>query len=75
LKNYHAGITEFKFIDHNLYPVGSIVEIYDGKVAYISLSDKGIVSMIITDKNIYQFNKSLFNFTWERAQAAFSKAQ
>lgn len=68
LKNYHPKTTEFKYIDHQSYPIGSIVEIYDGKVAYISLSEKGIISMIITDHNIYQFNRSLFKFAWERAQ-------
>ncbi|MBA3047058.1 hypothetical protein KKC83_03015 [Patescibacteria group bacterium] len=69
LKDYHPKVSEFRFIDHLKYPFNSIVEIYDGKVAYISLSTKGIISMIINDKNIYQFNKSLFKFTWNRSKA------
>lgn len=70
LKNYYKNqiITEFRFIDYLSYSFSSIVEIYDGKVAYISLSNKGIVSMIITDQNIYKFNQAIFKFIWERSK-------
>ena len=80
LKGYHPKITEFKFIDHKLYPIYSIIEIYDGKVAFISLSEKGAISMIVTDENIYKFNKSIFRYIWTRAKtyeelSPFSKQQ
>jgi len=64
LKNYHVNVTDSRFVDYKLYPFSSLMQIYDGKVAYISLSEKGIVSMIITDQNIYQMNKSIFEFVW-----------
>ena len=81
LKNYYPTVTEFKLIDNKLYPFfGTVVEIYDNKVAYISLSEKDIISMIINDKNIYQFHRSVFEFIWARASSlpkeeTLSKAQ
>lgn len=68
LKGYYPKITKFKFIDYKLYPLHSLVEIYDGKVAYISLSDTNIMSMIVIDQNIYKFHRSIFEFIWARAK-------
>lgn len=69
LEKYHVNVTDTKFVDHNLYPFSSIMQIYDNKIAYISLSADSITSMIITDKNIYQMNKVLFNFIWSHSKA------
>jgi sugar-specific transcriptional regulator TrmB len=68
LKDYHVSVTDSRFVDYKLYPFSSLMQIYDGKVAYISLSDKGIISMLITDQNVYQMNKSLFEFIWSYAK-------
>ncbi len=68
LKNYHPTITENKFIDSKLFPFNSIMQIYDGKVAYITLSDKNMIGVIIEDKNIYQMHKSIFEHTWKHAK-------
>ncbi len=73
LKNYNRELTRYKFIDHKTHPIYSLVEIYDGKVAYISLSEKAIVSMIITNQNIYNFHKSMFEFVWSRAKKLSDK--
>ncbi|MFA5961538.1 MAG: helix-turn-helix domain-containing protein [Parcubacteria group bacterium] len=69
LEKYHVDVTDTRFVDYTLYPFSSIMQIYDNKIAYISLSADAITSMIITDKNIYQMNKVLFNFIWSHSKA------
>jgi sugar-specific transcriptional regulator TrmB len=67
-KNYHTNITDTRFIDHQAYPFSSVMQIYDNNVAYISLSRDAFVAVLITDKNIYQMQKSLFEFNWKYAK-------
>jgi len=69
LKNYHRKTTFMKFIDHKLYPFNSVMQIYDGKISYITLSSTSKIGVIIEDKNIYQMHKSLFEFAWLNAKA------
>jgi hypothetical protein len=57
-----------KFIDHRLYPFNSVMQIYEGKVSYITLSDKGMIGVIIQDSNIYQMHKSIFEYVWSGAK-------
>lgn len=80
LKTYHRQTTDMKFIDYKKYNFSPIVEIYDNKVSYVTLTDGIKIGVIIEDKNIYQLHKSLFEFTWDRARTfdqleVFSKAQ
>ena len=69
LKDYHRDTTFMKFIDHKLYPFSSVMQIYDGKISYITLSAKSKIGVLIEDKNIYQMHKSLFEFAWSNAQS------
>ena len=69
LKNYHRDTTFMKFIDHKLYPFSSVMQIYDNKISYITLSAKSKIGVIIEDKNIYQMHKAIFEFTWSNAQS------
>jgi len=69
LEKYHVNVTDTRFVNHERYPFSSVMQIYDNKVAYISLSADSITSMIITDKNIYQMNKVLFNFIWSHSKS------
>lgn len=80
LKDYHQQTTDTKFIDHKLFPFHTIMQIYDGKVSYQTLSETSKIAVIIEDKNIYQMHKSLFEFTWSKAKTfdqlePFSNAQ
>ncbi|MEK9135166.1 MAG: helix-turn-helix domain-containing protein [Patescibacteria group bacterium] len=80
LKDYHRETTDMRFISRNLYPFNSIMQIYDNKISYITLSDKSMIGVIIEDKNIYQMHKSIFQYTWDNAKsfrqlAHFSRAQ
>jgi len=69
LKNYHRETTFMKFINHKLYPFNSVMQIYNGKVSYITLSSTSKIGIIIEDKNIYQMHKSLFEYAWSKAQS------
>jgi len=80
LKNYHQQTTDTKFIDHELFPFHTVMQIYDGKISYLTLSETSKIAVIIEDKNIYQMHKSLFEFTWSKANTfdqleSFSNAQ
>ncbi|MFA6376112.1 MAG: helix-turn-helix domain-containing protein [Candidatus Paceibacterota bacterium] len=68
LKNYHQETTDIRLIDHLLYPIKSLMEIYEGKISYITLSEKGMIGVIIEDPNIYQLNKSIFEYVWATAK-------
>jgi len=64
---YHKAITDTRFLDYRAYPFSSVMQIYDDKVAYISLSEETHVAVLIADKNIYQMQKTLFEHTWDTA--------
>ena len=44
------------------------MQIYDGKISYISLSEGQMIGTIIEDQAIYKMHKALFDFTWSRAE-------
>jgi len=56
-----------KYISHDRYPFHAVVMIYDGKVSFIKLRKKNIIGVIIEDEDIYNMQKSIFNFVWEKA--------
>ena len=68
LKGYYPEITETRLIPDNLFPFGSIMQIYDNKISYISLSKNQKLGVIIEDKNITQMHRSIFEFTWQHAK-------
>ncbi len=80
MKDYHRNTTDTRFIDGKLYPFHSVMQIYDGKISYITLSDKSIIGVIIKDQTIHQMHKSIFEYTWSTAKTFdqlgdFSKPQ
>ncbi len=68
LKNYFTDITENRFISGELFPFNTLLQIYDNKIAYATLSKESMIGVIIEDKNIYQLHKSLFENTWQNAK-------
>lgn len=68
LKNYYPNVTETKFIKCDAEPFQTIMQIYDNKISYITLSSKSMVSVIIEDANIYQMHKFLFEHLWQITQ-------
>ena len=66
LKNFNSELTEFKFLPKDFYSFDSGVQIYDNKVSYQVISPENKMAIIIEDKNIYQMNKLLFEYLWEK---------
>ncbi len=68
LGNYHTKITESRTIKYQAIPFETIMQIYDNKISYITLSPKRMVGVIIQDPLIYQMHKYLFEYTWQTAE-------
>ena len=57
----HKG---YKWIDKELYPFMLEMNIYDGKVSYITYVKNEFVGVIIQNDHIYQLHDSLWNLIW-----------
>lgn len=57
----HKG---YKWINQELYPFALEMNIYDGKVSYITYVKNDFVGVIIENDHIYQLHDSLWNLIW-----------
>ena len=57
--------TDVKLLKLNISPFSTSVQIYDNKIAYITMTQKNLFSTIIEDPFIYSMNKALFNSIWD----------
>lgn len=65
LKGYQANeVTEVLLVDHKTYPFKTEVNIYSGKVSFVTFSDKGHIGVLIENQEIYETFRSVFNFVW-----------
>ena len=64
-KNYDRAVTETRFISHKLYPFKSIIQIYNNKISYMTLTAERLSGVIIEDANIYQMHRFIFEFLWK----------
>lgn len=60
------AFTQVKLLDINISPFDTSIQIYDNKIAYITFSEKFLISTIIDDSSVYSMQKALFEFMWER---------
>jgi len=67
LSNYHTGVTESKIIPYPAIPLDTVMQIYDSKISYITLSPERMIGVIIQDKLIYNMHKYLFEYAWSAA--------
>lgn len=67
LASYHKSVTDSKLIKLTAPPFESVMQIYDGKISHITLSEDQMIGIIIEDPSIYEMHKALFNFTWNKA--------
>jgi sugar-specific transcriptional regulator TrmB len=67
LKSYDGEVTHTKLISgaETTVPFQTIMQIYDNKVSYITLTDEYLVGIIITDQLIANTHKYLFESMWE----------
>lgn len=66
LKNYHTKTTESRII-HDLTNFYTVVQIYDNKISYVTVSDDVKIGIIIENKEIYKTNRVLFEAAWKSA--------
>src|SRR3989344_7488484 len=64
LKNYAPGVTETKLIARDMSAFHTVMQIYDGKISYITLSEENLIAVIIADPRIYEMHRELFLHTW-----------
>ena len=57
-------LTETMFIDHKLFPFATEINIYNNKISIVTFSEKGLIGVIIENKEIHETLKSIFNLTW-----------
>jgi len=58
----HKG---YKWINANLYPFALEMNIYDGKISYITYVDEDFVGVIIENEHIYRMHDSMWNLLWD----------
>jgi len=68
LKDYHRETTDLRLIKHDSPPFHTVMQVYDNKVSYITLSEKEMIGVIIEDPYIFEMHKYLFEFSWGKAE-------
>ena len=66
LAEYHTEVTESKFLTWEKEPTHTVMQIYDGKISYLTLVDQNMIGLIIEDQHIYHMHKSLFEYQWSQ---------
>lgn len=67
LKDYHPDVTDLKFVPSDVAPFRTVMQVYDGRTSYISLSEERMLGIIIEDPAIYRMNKFLLEAIWRQA--------
>jgi sugar-specific transcriptional regulator TrmB len=67
LKGYYSEVTRNRFIAKGAFPFGALLQIYDEKVSYITLSEDSLWGCIIHNAAIYGMHKALYEDTWSHA--------
>lgn len=55
----------WKWIDKNLYPFSLEMNIYDGKISYLTYVKNDLTGVIIKNDHIYEMHKSMWNMMWD----------
>ena len=60
----NQAFTEVRFLDDNINPFITAMQIYDNKISYQTFDHNNMIAVIIEDKNIYSLHKGFFEFVW-----------
>lgn len=60
--------TDVRFLKSTLSTFGTVMQIYDNKISYITLQPSSVIAIIIEDPYISKLHKKLFEYNWENAQ-------
>lgn len=65
-KDMDPATREVRVIQSAL-PFSTVMQIYDNRVSYITLTDQQKIGVIIEDASIYKMHKTIFEYIWEKA--------
>lgn len=69
MRDYHRLSTDIRLIGlDETAPFQSALEIYDGRVAYITFAPEKMMGVIIHDPYLYAMHRYLFEYTWKQAK-------
>lgn len=68
MAGYHQAVTDYKLIKYDAPPFQTVMQIYDGKVSYLTLGEKDMIGTIIADQRIYNMHKYIFEYLWSIIQ-------
>jgi sugar-specific transcriptional regulator TrmB len=65
MKDYKGNeVTDIVFIDNNLFPFSTEINLYNGKVSFVTFSEKEHMGVIVQSEEIFRTLKSVFEFCW-----------
>lgn len=67
LKTYHRDTTGLGIVKLTKN-FGSIMQIYQDKISYVTLTDEKQIGVIIENKSIYEMHRVLFEFMWSKVE-------
>lgn len=73
IRDYDKAVTELKIMPSAPDAFHTVMQIYDNKVSYITLSDVEMIGVIIEDPYIYKMHKQVFQYMWDIAPTTFYK--
>ncbi|MFA6486702.1 MAG: helix-turn-helix domain-containing protein [Candidatus Magasanikbacteria bacterium] len=65
MADQNENTDDYKFLPASMTPFKTSLQIYNGKIAYYTLRDQNMISVIIEDRDIYATHRSLFEMIWE----------
>lgn len=69
MKSYYTAVTDTRLISPATpVPFRSLMEIYDGKVSYVTFEKERMIGVIVEDRAIYDMHRYLFESMWEKAE-------
>ena len=75
VKKFDPEISQVRVIPSEKYNFSVVMQIYDNKVSYITLGEdrEKIVGIIIEDQFISKMHKTLFEYSWRKADSIMKK--
>lgn len=67
-QNLEKDITAARFMDEKITPFQGVMQIYDNKISYITLTEKNMIGVIIEDAAIYQMHRAIFEYNWRMSR-------
>jgi len=64
MATYFKDVTTTKLIKLEAAPFQSVMQIYDNKVSYVTLSTERLIGVLVEDKGIYEMHRDLFDYLW-----------